>query len=147
MTVSRRMLLAAGLLSFAVAVFQVVILFSPAWCLYFGAPESVTRDLPRLYFTGGVAAVCFALFGMYALSGVRVVRRLPLLRSGLVLISAIYTVRGLLFIPVILITRGIISIPDPLPPTALAGSLVSLGIGLVFLLGTAGCWRDLKPLR
>lgn len=70
---------------------------------YFGAGEVIARlaeqgsPVPALV-TLGVGAV-FAVFAVRAFSGAGLVGRLPLLRSGLLVIGAIYTLRGLVAVP------------------------------------------------
>ena len=50
--------------------------------------------------TAGIAVI-LGIWTLYALSGARVIRRLPFLRLALVLIAAIYLTRGILGIPVL----------------------------------------------
>jgi hypothetical protein len=146
MTIYKPLLSAAGILSFSVALFQVVITFSPAWSRYFGAPAEIATNIPLLYVTGLAAAVIFAIFGLYALSGAGYVRILPMLRMGLLAIGCIYTLRGLVVIPILLITVGYIQSSDPVPPTGLFSSVISLLIGLIYLTGTLGSWQNLRPV-
>jgi len=47
----------------------------------------------------GALTVVFGVWAAYALSGVVMVRRLPLLRTGLLAIGTIYTLRGVLLAP------------------------------------------------
>ena len=144
MKISKIFLLAAGILSFSVALFQAVITFSPVWSRYFGAPEEFVTNPALLYVAGLAAAVIFAIFGLYALSGAGYVRTLPMLRMGLLAIGCIYTLRGLVVIPILLITMGYIQSSDPVPPTGLSSSVISLLIGLIYLIGTFGCWQNLR---
>jgi hypothetical protein len=141
---SPKMLLgiAAGL-SFAVAMFQTVISFSPSWSLYFGAPEELVNNIPMLYVAGLTAVLIFAVFGLYGLAGAGRIRSLPLLRTGLVAIGSIYTLRGLLVIPLLLTTAGILPRSEAVRPQDLASSLVSLFIGVLYLTGTMLGWREL----
>src|SRR5688572_7141260 len=94
-------LVAAG--SLAVTLLQIAILFvGPAGYRYFGAGDLAPlaeqgSTLPALITS--LLVVLFATWGAYALSGAGVIRRLPLLRVALVLIAAIYTLRGLAVIP------------------------------------------------
>jgi hypothetical protein len=144
--ISKQLLKIAGGLSFAVAIFQAVISFSPSWSLYFGAPEKLVSNLPMLYVAGLIAAVIFGvfgLFGLYALAGARTIRPLPLLRLGLAVIGGVYTLRGLLVIPVLLIRGGILQSSAVIPPQASAASLISLFIGVLYLAGTMLGWREL----
>jgi hypothetical protein len=146
MKISKQLLLLAGLLSFSVALFQAVITFSPAWSRYFGAPEEIVANVPLLYVTGLAAVVIFGIFGLYALSGAGYIRPLPLLRVGLLVIGCIYTLRGLVVISILLIAMGYLPSSDPVPPAGLASSVISLLIGLLYLLGTFGNWQNLRPV-
>lgn len=146
MKISKLLLLIAGGLSFAVAVFQFVITFSIPWSLYFGAPRSIVANSPLLYFSGVVAAVFFFIFGLYAFSGAGALRRVPLLRTGLIVITVLYLLRGLLLIPETL------SLYNPrtsnlIPPQALWSSGVSLVIGIVYLVGVITGWSKIPTRR
>jgi hypothetical protein len=141
--ISKQLLKIAGGLSFAVAIFQAVISFSPSWSLYFGAPEKLVSNLPMLYVAGLIVAVIFGVFGLYALAGAGTIRPLPLLRLGLVGIGGVYTLRGLVVIPVLLIKAGILQSSAVIPPQASAASLISLFIGVLYLAGTMLGWREL----
>jgi len=50
-----------------------------------------------LYISGTLAAIIFAIFGLYGISGAGYIRKFPYLCSGLLLIGSIYTIRGLWF--------------------------------------------------
>jgi len=145
--ISKQLLLVAGVVSFTVALFQVVITFSPSWSRYFGASEELVSNIPLLYAAGFIAALFFGVFGLYAISGAGYIRPLPLLRLGLLGISCLYLLRGLLFIPIVLMMAGYIQFSEPVPTTGLASSLVSLLIGLVYLAGTLGNWNALQPVK
>ena len=148
MPLSKRLLQIAGLLSLAVALFQVVLSFSPSLSTYFGAPPELLANPSQLLAVGLFAALIFAIWGLYGLSGAGLLRRLPLLRLGLLFIGAIYTLRGLLLIPLLLASLGLLASPEPILPQALLASLVSLLIGCLYLVGTFAAWRDLRlPAR
>ena len=134
----KHVLTLAGCLSAAVAALHVVIIFfgAPAY-RYFGAGEDMARQaeagsaVPAVL-TLVIAAV-FAVFALYAFSGAGRLRRLPLLRTGLVVISAIYLLRGLGLIPeLIQFARDSATVPL----RYLVFSAVSLMIGLVYIAGT-----------
>jgi len=146
MVIARQLLKIAAGLSFAVAIFQATISLSPPWSLYFGAPGELTSSPSILLMTGLIAALIFVVFGLYALAGAGSIHPLPLLRLGLVGIGGVYALRGLFVIPVLLTTTGVLKVSDNLPPQALASSLVSLLIGLVYLSGTILGWREI-PFR
>jgi NitT/TauT family transport system substrate-binding protein len=85
MMISKLVLKIGGVLSFAVAIFQAVITFSPSWSLYFGAPEKLVSNRPMLHVAGLTVAVIFVVFGLYGMSGAGSIRPLPLLRLVLLL--------------------------------------------------------------
>ena len=150
MTTSKQLLTLAGCLSLAVAAFQFILTFSPALCRYFGAPEELmTGDPLWLYVTSFAATALFAIWGLYGLSGAGRIRRLPLLRTGLLAIGGIYTLRGLLLIPVLLLVVGLVPADGPVSPQMLFASLlassVALSTGVAYLVGTFGSLQDLKP--
>lgn len=140
-----RILAVAGWSSVAIAALHVVIVFlgAPAY-RYFGAGEDMARQaeagsLVPAAMTLAIAAV-FAVFALYAFSGAGRFRRLPLLRTGLVAISAIYLVRGLLLLPELAgYAQG-----SGVMPRQLAFSFTSLVIGLFYLAGTVLLWPSLK---
>ncbi|OGU50895.1 MAG: hypothetical protein A2080_06805 [Ignavibacteria bacterium GWC2_36_12] len=146
MTISKQLLKLAGVLTFSVALFQAVITSVPSWARYFGAWEQVASKLWLLYLTGFFVALVFALFGFYALSGAGIIKRLPLLRSGLVIIGVLFTLRGLFLVLELLINAGILQGSMIIPTRELVSSSVSLIIGLFYLIGTIGNWSNL-PLK
>ncbi len=150
MTTSKQLLTLAGCLSLAVAAFQFILTFSPTLCRFFGAPEELmTGDPLWLYVTSFAATALFAIWGLYGLSGAGRIRRLPLLRTGLLAIGGIYTLRGLLLIPVLLLVVGLAPADGPVSPQMLFASLlassVALSTGVLYLVGTFGSLQDLKP--
>jgi len=142
MTSSKKTLRFAACLSFAVALFQAGISFSPSLSQYFGAPEKLVANPPLLILAGLIMAAVFGVFGLYALSGAGTIRRLPLLRVGLLGISFVYTLRGLMWIPQLLILVGVLSSSETIGLQSLASSLIALFIGLVYLVGTLGVRRS-----
>ncbi len=59
--------------------------------------ELATQGAALPYVVTLVTAVGFVVFGLYGLSGAGDLRRLPVLRAGLVCIAAIFILRGTLF--------------------------------------------------
>jgi hypothetical protein len=142
-TISKRVLTIAGLLSLGVAAFHVALTFSADWSGYFGATPEVVQMLrahdPLVYDLMVFLIAVFTLFGLYGLSAAGSFQRLPLLRTGLVTISAIYTLRGLVLIPETLGRLGLFQLQTP--PQALVSSAVSLTIGTFYAWGTFAYWR------
>ena len=92
MLVGNQWLRIGGILSFAVALLHMVIIFVGATAYrYFGAGEDMARAaesgsvFPALLTF--VLVIIFVLWGLYALSGAGVIRRLPLLRIALIVIG------------------------------------------------------------
>jgi len=139
-----RILVLAGWLSAAIAGLHVGIVFfgAPAY-RYFGAGEDMARQAEAGSFvpaamTLAIAAV-FAVFALYAFSGAGRFRRLPLLRTGLVAISAIYLVRGFSLLQELARYDS-----GAVLPRHLAFSFTSLVIGLLYLAGTILLWPSLS---
>jgi hypothetical protein len=65
-----------------------------------------------LLLLGEIAAVFFAIFGLYGLSGAGKIRRRFLLRTGLIAISSIYLLRGVMVVYEVLIISHLISSPE-----------------------------------
>ncbi len=147
MNISKFILVLAAILSFGVALFQAVISFVPEWSAYFGAGDVLVSDPMLLLVAGLVVTILFAITGLYGLSGAGVIRRLPLLRTGLVVITLVYIYRGVLFIPQFLVTIGAQPAPEPMPLQYLLSSLVALVIGLLYLVGLVAGWKVISPKR
>lgn len=134
-----------GVLSFAVALLHVVAIFigAPAY-RYFGAGEEMATAaesgsaFPALLTL--FLVVIFAIWGFYGLSGAGVIRRLPLLKIALLLIGAVYTLRGaVVFQQLFQIAASSAEVAS----REIVFSLVSLIIGLAYLVGTILNWRGL----
>lgn len=113
---------------------------------FFTAPPAVLaliRDGSMLlYPVILVMLAVFGVFGLYAWSAAGRIRRLPLLRTGIVGITVIYLLRGLVIVPQLLLAQRH---PGALPPQAFVFSAVALLLGLVHLAGAVGRWRELAP--
>jgi uncharacterized membrane protein len=95
-----------GWLVFAAALLHLgIIVGGPDWYRFFGAGEPMALMseqglwYPALV-TAFIAAVLFA-WSLYAFSGAGMVRRLPLLKTALLLIGVIFLLRGLLAVPLL----------------------------------------------
>jgi putative oxidoreductase len=138
---SNPILLLASLLSFGVAVFQAVISFVPEWSAAFDAGDELVSNPPLLLVSGLAMALVFVGFGLYGLSGAGLLRRLPLLRVGLVGIGLVFTLRGIAFVPQLLVVLGILPDPQSIPLTHLLASLAALLVGLHYLSGLVYGWK------
>lgn len=140
---ANRILVVAGLLSAAAALLHVgVILWGPDGYRFFGAGEQMAQLAedgswaPALV-SLGIGAV-LAVWSAYAFSAAGLIPRLPLLRTALVLISAIYLLRGLVLVPALIVNRGAVM------PFVLWSSLIVLVYGLAYAIGTWRAWPALS---
>lgn len=137
-----RYLIAGGILSAAAAALHIAVIFGgPSWYRFFGAGERMARmaarGSPRATAITLVIAAVLATWAAYAFSGAGLLRPLPLLRVALVLISAIYLLRGLLPLAAMPFK------PQLLTPFWVWSSLIVLVYGLAYALGTAKAWSSL----
>ena len=138
-------LVTGGVLSALASVLHIaVIIGGPEWYRFFGAGEAMARAAER----GSVApavitfmiATILAIWALYAFSGAGLVRRLPLLKTALVLISGIYLLRAFLLIPSLMFK------PELVDPFALWSSLVVLVYGGAYAVGTWQEWSNLRTI-
>ena len=137
-----RFLLIAGLCSGTAALLHFgCIVFGGDWYRFFGAGEQMAlmAEAGNVYPTiiTSVIVVLLSSWSMYALSGAGVILRLPLLRTALCAISAIYILRGIAFIPLM-----------PLFPSNsntfwLVSSSICLAFGIVHAVGIKQSWQYL----
>ena len=135
-------LLAGGYFSLGFAVFQASAIGWPAHAVkYFGGPAELRTANPVRYAVLCLAiAAVVAAFGLYALSGAGKVRPLPLLRTVLIVATAIYLLRGLLVIPqmpIVLKHPGLVRF--------VVFSTISLGVGVIHLGGVVQLCRRGRP--
>ncbi|MDO6776003.1 hypothetical protein Q4591_11600 [Shewanella sp. 3_MG-2023] len=139
------LLIVAAYLSFFAALLHIGCIFGgPDWYRFFGAGEGMAQmaaagDSYPTIVTLIIAAI-LAGWGFYALSGAGVIFKLPLLKTCLVLISAVYLVRGIAGLIVPFFTS------DPLVHQNsltfwVVSSVICCIFGAFYLLGTIRLWR------
>jgi hypothetical protein len=132
-------LIAGGSLSLVASALHVGVIFGgPAWYRFFGAGEKMARmaergDWRAALITVGIATV-LALWAAYAFSGAQLIGRLPLLRTGLVVITAIYLLRGLV------LPHAMLFMPVAVTPFLVWSSLIVLVYGITHAVGTWLAW-------
>lgn len=135
-------LIAGALLSGGAALLHLaVILGGPSWYRFFGAGEAMARMAEQgsarpALITVGVAAL-LATWSAYALAGAGLIPRLPLLRTALVAISAVYLLRGLVLLPALAMNGGRVG------AFLLWSSLIVLVYGITYAVGTFLAWPAL----
>ena len=132
-------LLIGGYFSLGFAVFQASAIWWPANAIkYFGGPVELSLQRPLIYVgLCLVVAILVGGFGLYALSGAGQIRRLPLLRTGLITVTAIYLLRGMLALPQVPI---VLRHPDLF--RFLIFSLISLAVGIIHACGVISFYRQ-----
>lgn len=145
----------SGMATVAAAVLHIATIFGgPAWYRMIGATEPIIRMAARGHATPAIVCVFAAglLFvcACFAFSGAGLIRRLPLLRTALVLISAGLLLHGLAFIPLVLIS------PQMMMPVydgqGINANLIIISVictvsGMGYALGTRQAWHGaVRPL-
>ena len=136
-------LIAAGLGSLAASALHLAcIVGGPAWYRFLGAGEGMARMAMQgswvpAVITMAIAAV-LAVWAAYAFSGAGLLTRLPLVRTALVLISAVLLLRAAAFF-----VRSSWR-PDLSFGFMLWSSLIVFALGLCFTIGTWQAWPELS---
>lgn len=143
MSQARPWLIAAGVLSSIAALLHLaVIAGGPDWYRFFGAGEGMARTAERGSLTPALVtlgiAIVLAAWAAYAFAGAGLIRRLPLMRTALVVIAAIYLARGLVLVPALAVN------PDRLSGFDIWSSLIVLVYGLAYAIGTWRAWPELS---
>ena len=135
-------LIAGGWLSLAASALHIAcIVGGPDWYRFFGAGEAMAQAAERgeaypALVTFAIAVI-LAVWGAYAFAGAGLIRRLPLMRTALVAITAIYLVRSAALIPAL-------TVPGMGGAFNIWSSVIVLGYGLAYLLGTWRAWPSLS---
>lgn len=143
--IGNRWLVIGGWLSMAAVLLHVGCIFGGGdWYRFFGAGEEMARAaeagswMPPLV-TAGLATV-LAIWAAFAFSGAGRIRRLPLLRTGLIVIAAIYLLRGAVIVPVLAEQQLRTSFN-------IWSSLIVLGYGFAYAVGTWQAWPFLSQRK
>lgn len=135
------LLFGAGLSVVAALLHVACIIGGPAWYRFFGASQRTIEAavLGSWYAPLVTLAVALVLlvWAAYALSAADVLPSLPLLKIGIVTITAVYLLRGLQVFQVLVFS------PSQLTPFVVWSSLICLGYAAVHLLGVVQVWHRL----
>jgi hypothetical protein len=133
---------AAVLNGLAAALHIAIIFFGAPWYRFFGAGDRMA-DLAAMGhwyppFLTSLIALVLAGWALYALSGAGVIRALPLLRTALCFITAVYLLRGVAGIPFLVVVsqQGALF--------WLWTSVLALAFGIVHLIGLLQIWQRLS---
>lgn len=137
-------LIVGGWLSVLAALLHIACIFGgPDWYRFFGAGEAMARAAARgelwpTLITLAIGAVLL-VWAAYAFSGAGSLPRLPLLRTGLIVITAIYLLRAFLLVPLHFWR------PQHSDSFAIWSSLIVLAYGAVYAVGIFKAWPHLAP--
>ena len=142
MTARNPWLVAGGWLSLVASALHIAcIVGGPDWYRFFGAGEAMASAAERgeVYPALGTFAIAaiLALWAAYAFAGAGLIRRLPLMRTALVAITAIYLLRGAALILAL-------TVPGMGGQFNIWSSVIVLGYGVVYLIGTWRAWPSLS---
>ncbi len=132
----------AAFLYFCIALLHIYIILAgaPAY-RYFGAGEQFAREAEQGIVVPAIVTsfivLVFFLWGLYALSGARVIKRLFLTRTALIVMAGILVLRGAL--------PFLVGIFMPLDSFVVISSLIALGMAGIHLLGMQQIWANLEP--
>lgn len=134
-------LMAGGALSAAASIAHLAIIVGgPRWYDFFGAGSRMVRlaeqGSPKAAAITLLIAAVLAVWAAYAFSGAGLLPRLPLLKLGLLAISAVYVLRAFGYIPVLMATGA------PVGTFAWVSSGIVLVYAVVHVLGTLALWRN-----
>jgi hypothetical protein len=139
---NKYLILGAVLSAIAAALHLSCIAFGAEWYRAMGARE----EMAELAAAGSsyptkitlIIAAILLLWSLYALSGSGVIRKLPFLRFGLCVITAVYLLRGFAFYPLMTI------IPGQSLTFWLLSSAICAAFGVIHAIGLKTAWSRLK---
>ena len=142
MQVNILLCLGAALSAMAAVLHIGIVIKGAPWYRFFGAGEAFAvaaergRAWPHVV-TLGIAAVLLA-WSAYALSGAGALRPLPLLLPALLIIAAVYLLRGAVVLPMLLFARS------KATPFVVWSSVICLAFGIVHAVGLSQVWPHLQ---
>ncbi len=137
------LIIGAALSALAALLHVGCVIFGAPWYRFLGAGERMARMAAAGHWyptvlTLGIVAL-LSLWSLYALSGAGVIRRLPLVRPALCIITSIYMLRAVAFAP---FHRYF---PGNSTSFWLWSSAICCVIGVVLLVGLLQAWPRLRP--
>ncbi|PHQ73570.1 MAG: hypothetical protein COB74_07820 [Shewanella sp.] len=136
------LLVVAGALSALAALAHIgCIYFGASWYRFFGAGEQMAimaeQGSLRPTIITSVIVLVLSIWSLYAFSAAGLIGKLPLIRTALIIITAIYLLRGV---------AGFFFISNPLgrsPEFWFWSSAICLSLGLLHLIGLKQQWASL----
>lgn len=140
-----KLLIMAGCLSIAAALAHIACIFGgPDWYRFFGAGEEMAQMAAagQLYPTilTLVIAAMLLVWGLYAFSGAGLIVELPWLKTALVLITAVYLIRGVVGLMLPFLSTASLVQQNSMA-FWLTSSFICCIFGGCYLFGTLRFWR------
>ncbi|NQZ81081.1 MAG: hypothetical protein HRT52_08715 [Colwellia sp.] len=138
-SVKSKLLISAGVIASASAIWHLLcILGGPSWFAFARAPQQVIDSSQQgtLLAPIGTVIVASLMFActVFAFSAVGLIRKVPLLKSALITIAVLCTLRGLIAIPTFVTPTG-------LDIWQIVASIVWLYVGICFVAGSIEQYR------
>jgi len=138
-SVKSKLLISAGVIASASVIWHLLCIFGgPSWFAFARAPQQVIDSavhgtLLAPIFTIIVASLMFSC-SVFAFSAVGLIRKVPLLKSALITIAVLCTLRGLIAIPTFVTSSG-------LDIWQVVASTVWFYVGICFIVGSVEQYR------
>lgn len=123
----------------------------PSWYRLIGAPEAIVRLASQGHFYPVlvclVAAAVLFTCAAFSFSGAGFIKRLPFLRTALVLIACGLLVHGVAFIPLVMLRPDLVTSVydgDGVNTILVVTSVICLVTGITYALGTRQAWSQLR---
>ncbi|MDO6428819.1 hypothetical protein Q4489_17555 [Thalassotalea sp. 1_MG-2023] len=134
LSVQSKLLISAGLIASASAIWHLLCIFGgPSWFVFARAPQQIIDSAVQgtLLAPIGTIIVASLMFActFFAFSAVGLIRKVPLLKSALITIAILCTLRGLIAIPTFVTSSG-------LDIWQIVASTVWFYVGICFVAGS-----------
>lgn len=141
MDVKLSFLVAAGIAIFGAIIHFVAPLMGPEWYAYLQAPPQIVESAKQGTWLAPVSGLAIGgamlLAGLYALSGARLMKYLPLTKPALIVLALLCVLRGLLIIP------AMIKVPELIEAFDIVASVIWFLAGLGYTYGLIRTWPAL----
>ena len=133
-TIKSKLLISAGVIASASAVWHILCIFGgPSWFAFARAPQQIIESAQQGTLLAPIGTLIVAglmfLCTVFAFSAVGFIRKVPLIKSALITIAILCTLRGLIAIPMLVTSTGV-------DLWEVIASTVWLYVGICFGLGS-----------
>ena len=137
--IQSKLLISAGIIASASAIWHLLcILGGPTWFMFARAPQQVIDSAQQGTLLAPVSTVVVASLmfacAVFAFSAAGLIRKVPLLKSALITIAVLCTLRGLIAIPTFVNSTG-------LDIWQIVASIIWLYVGICFIAGSIEQYR------